>query len=80
MVVFAFGLTLSYTAVALEEYWFRRYKRTRDLLQLLVLPLLDAFGYRQLIAWYRVRGLWSYLRSADHWGAMERTGFDTASA
>lgn len=80
MVIFAFGLTLSYAAVALEEFWFRRYKRTQDLLQLLALPLLDAFGYRQLIAWYRVRGLWSYLRSADHWGTMERTGFDTASA
>jgi len=79
MVAFAFGLALSYAAVALEEFWFRRYDRTTDLLQFFLLPIMETFGYRQLIAWYRMRGLWSYLRNVDRWGTMERTGFNTTS-
>jgi cellulose synthase/poly-beta-1,6-N-acetylglucosamine synthase-like glycosyltransferase len=77
---FAFGLVLSFAAIAFEGFWFRRYARTTDVLQMLLLPVVDAFGFRQLIAWYRVRGLWSYLRSADHWGTMTRTGFDSSSS
>jgi len=77
---FAFGIMLSFAAVAFEEFWFRRYTHTTDFLQMLLLPVVDAFGFRQLIAWYRIRGLWSYLRSADHWGTMERSGFDSSSS
>jgi len=77
---FAFGLALSFAGVALEEIWFQRYERTTDLLQFFVLPFVETFGYRQLIAWYRIRGLWSYLRDVDTWGAMNRTGFNTTSS
>ncbi len=80
MVAFAFGLALSFGAVALEEYWFRRYGETTDLAQFFMLPFLEAFGYRQLIAWYRMRGLWRYFRNVDSWGAMQRTGFQTTSS
>lgn len=80
MVAFAFGTALSFAAVALEEFWFRRYKKTSDLAQLFVLPLIETFGYRQLIAWYRMRGLWRYFRNVDTWGSMRRTGFSTTSS
>jgi cellulose synthase/poly-beta-1,6-N-acetylglucosamine synthase-like glycosyltransferase len=80
LVAFVLGIGLSYSAVALEELAFRRYKRTRDFSQLLLLPLVEAFGYRQLNAWWRIKGLWSYLRSNESWGVMERSGFDTANA
>ncbi len=79
-VAFGLGLALSFGAVALEELWFRRYEKTTDLLQLFVLPLIETFGYRQLIAWYRLRGLWNYLRNVDTWGVIERTGFNTSSS
>lgn len=79
MMAFAFGLALSFAAVALEEAWFQRYERTSDLLQLLFLPFVETFGYRQLIAWYRLRGLWSYLCNVDTWGTMDRTGFNTTT-
>lgn len=80
MMAFAFGLFLSLAAVALEEFWFRRYEKTTDLIQFFVLPILETFGFRQLIAWYRMRGLWSYFQNVESWGAMERTGFDTSSS
>ena len=79
-VAFVLGLALSYAAVAFEELWLRRYEKTTDLLQFFILPIVETFGYRQLIAWYRMRGLWSYLRNVDTWGAMERTGFNTSSS
>jgi hypothetical protein len=80
LVAFALGAALSLTAVVLEELSFRRYERTGDLLQLLGLPLVEAFGYRQLNAWWRIKGLWSYFRSKEGWGVMERSGFGTADS
>jgi cellulose synthase/poly-beta-1,6-N-acetylglucosamine synthase-like glycosyltransferase len=69
------GSVLSVAAVGLEELSFRRYTRLQDLLFLLVLSLLENFGYRQLITFYRIRGTISYLRGQTGWGSMERKGF-----
>lgn len=80
LVAFALGMALSLSAVALEELSFRRYESTTDLLQLLFLPLVETFGYRQLNAWWRIKGLWSYLQNNEEWGVMKRTGFDTSDA
>jgi cellulose synthase/poly-beta-1,6-N-acetylglucosamine synthase-like glycosyltransferase len=76
LVAFVLGMVLSLSAVALEELTFRRYEDSSDLFQLLFLPFVETFGYRQLNAWWRIKGLWSYLRSNEEWGVMERTGFD----
>lgn len=78
LVAFVLGLVLSLSAVVLEELSFRRYEDSRDFAQLLLLPIVETFGYRQLTAWWRMRGLWSYLRSKEEWGIMERTGFNTS--
>lgn len=77
LVAFVSGMALSLSAVALEELSFRRYERTSDLLKLLALPVVETFGYRQLNAWWRIKGLWSYLRNNEGWGVMERSGFGT---
>jgi cellulose synthase/poly-beta-1,6-N-acetylglucosamine synthase-like glycosyltransferase len=76
LVAFMLGMALSLSAVALEELTFRRYENTSDLAQLFFLPVVETFGYRQLNAWWRIKGLWSYLRSNEEWGVMNRTGFD----
>lgn len=80
MVAFVLGLALSHAAVGLEELTFRRYPRVRDLMDLLLLPFLEAFGYRQLNTVWRVRGLIRAWRRAKGWGEMTRKGFATASA
>lgn len=69
------GSMFSIAAVALEELSFRRYRRSRDLVVLLGLALIESFGYRQLITVWRLRGLISALRNDRSWGEMERSGF-----
>jgi cellulose synthase/poly-beta-1,6-N-acetylglucosamine synthase-like glycosyltransferase len=74
-VAIVLGGALSLSAVALEELSFRRYPRIQDLLQLFLLALLENFGYRQLSAWWRLKGTISALRGVEGWGHMTRTGF-----
>ena len=79
LVAFMLGAALSMVAVVLEEFTFGRYQDTGDVLQLMALPLVEAFGYRQLNAWWRMKGLWSYFRNKEGWGVMERSGFGADS-
>lgn len=72
---FGFGMALSIAAIALEELIFRRYARSTDLAQLFLLGIVEAFGYRQLNSWWRIRGTISYFRGINTWGTMERRGF-----
>jgi cellulose synthase/poly-beta-1,6-N-acetylglucosamine synthase-like glycosyltransferase len=69
------GVSLSIVALGLEELSFRRYPRSRDLFSLLFLAVLENFGYRQLNAFWRIRGFVSKIRGISSWGAMERRGF-----
>ena len=78
MVAFVFGAALSVAAIGLEELSFRRYERWRDLFGLMLVAVLEPFGYRQLSTWWRVKGVWSALRGVQSWGAMERRGFRAA--
>lgn len=72
------GWALSLAAVALEELSFRRYPRSSDLLKLFWLALAENFGYRQLSAWWRLKGTIAAVRGVEKgWGKMTRKGFDT---
>lgn len=71
----AFGVAVSIAAVSLEELTFRRYPRLRDVFRLFGLAVVENFGYRQLVTYWRFRGIVSKLRRIDTWGPMERKGF-----
>jgi cellulose synthase/poly-beta-1,6-N-acetylglucosamine synthase-like glycosyltransferase len=75
----ALGVALSIAAVGLEELTFRRYPRTKDLLHLFCLAVAENFGYRQVTAFWRVRGVVSKFRGVRTWGEMQRRGFRTPS-
>ncbi|MDP3518315.1 MAG: glycosyltransferase [Pseudohongiella sp.] len=75
LVSFVLGMALSFFAVVLEELSFKRYPRFGDLMQLFGLSILESFGYRQLNAWWRIRGVYSFLIGNKEWGKMERKGF-----
>jgi cellulose synthase/poly-beta-1,6-N-acetylglucosamine synthase-like glycosyltransferase len=69
---------VSALAVLLEDIAFRRYPRVWDLGRLLLGAVLENFGFRQLMVWWRVRAFWEYLRGDLTWGAMERRGVRAA--
>ena len=76
LVAIGYGMLLSMVALTVEEFTFYRYPRWRDFAATMAAALLENLGYRQLNAWWRLRGLVSALRAHPHeWGAMNRTGF-----
>lgn len=73
----AYGLGTALTAftLVLEDVSFHRYERFADRGKLFGLTLLENVGYRQLTVWWRLRGLWKFIRGRKEWGVMERKGF-----
>jgi len=76
----AYGLGTALTAftLILEDLSFHRYNSFRDRALLFWWALLENMGYRQLTVWWRLRGLWKFIRGRKDWGAMERKGFKLA--
>ena len=62
------GVCLSLSALLLEDMAFRKFGRWRDFGRLVLFCVIENFGYRQLMTYYRVRGFVSYLRGDDGWG------------
>jgi cellulose synthase/poly-beta-1,6-N-acetylglucosamine synthase-like glycosyltransferase len=75
-----FGILLSMSAVVLEEFTMRRYPSIADLGRLLGAAVLENFGYRQVLAIWRVQGVWDAFRGKAGWGTMERRGFKRRAA
>jgi len=80
MVAIVLGMTLSVAALSLEELAFRRYPRLSDLLRLFLLALTENVGYRQINAFWRLRGLVRFLRRKKGWGVRPRVGFSDGKA
>jgi cellulose synthase/poly-beta-1,6-N-acetylglucosamine synthase-like glycosyltransferase len=80
LVAYGMGMVLSVASLVMEELSFRRYDRMRDRFVLLAWALFENIGYRQLTAWWRLRGLLKFFRGRREWGAMERRGFRRAGA
>lgn len=74
-VVFTYGVFISVATLVLEEIELRRLERARDLLILLLVAVLENFGYRQINNFWRIRGYWQFLRKQQGWGTMTRKGF-----
>jgi cellulose synthase/poly-beta-1,6-N-acetylglucosamine synthase-like glycosyltransferase len=78
----AYGLGTALTAftLILEDLSFHRYETFRDRALLFWWALVENLGYRQLTVFWRLRGLWKFLRGRKDWGAMERKGFRPVTA
>lgn len=77
-IAFAYGILLSFSALAVDELTRRRPNRWRDLVVGATAAIAENLGYRQMHAWWRLRGLVASLRRRPAvWGAMPRTGFTT---
>ena len=69
------GLMLSASALLLEELSFKLYPRLAHLRALVLAMVIENFGYRQLNSWWRLIGIWKWLRGGHGvWGQMTRKG------
>jgi cellulose synthase/poly-beta-1,6-N-acetylglucosamine synthase-like glycosyltransferase len=86
---FSLGLFLSFLAVSilvsmlvsagsvvLEEYVIHRHQRREDVARLILYAALESFGYRQLNAYWRFRGLIDVSLRKSDWGEQQRRGLE----
>lgn len=72
------GIFFSTGAILLEEMSYRRYPKLKDLAILLVYGVLENFGYRQLLSFWRTQAIFKFLFSKDKsWEVVKKRGFDT---
>jgi cellulose synthase/poly-beta-1,6-N-acetylglucosamine synthase-like glycosyltransferase len=78
----AYGLSTALTAftLILEDISFHRYNTFRDRGLLFWWALMENLGYRQMTVYWRLRGLWKFLRGSKDWGVMDRKGFKPLAA
>lgn len=69
--ILVLGLTyaafLSVGSVVLEELTHRRYSSLKDFSTLLLFAVLENFGYRQLILWFRLQGYLKFYTGSRKW-------------
>ena len=74
VVAILLGAILSISAVLLEEMTTKRYERPFDVIVLALYAVFENIGFRQIHAWWRLRGLFDYLKGNKEWGTMVRKG------
>lgn len=74
MLVVFYGIFLSMTALVLGELTVFQTMRKRDALALSLAAIAENFGYRQINLWWRIEGIWQFLRKNREWGIMTRLG------
>lgn len=68
------GMILSVLSILMEELTFRRYDRITDVMILILYAFIENFGFRQIHAWWRFKGLIDFFKGNKSWGEMTRTG------
>ncbi len=74
LVAIVLGVLLSISALMLEEMSFHLYPKRRQFAVLLLMAVVENFGYRQLVMLWRLKGLVHWLVGAKaKWGTMTRS-------
>ncbi len=74
-----YGVLMNIASVLMGEIYFSKYPKFRQFLALVAISFVEAFGYRQLTLFWRLKGLSDYARGNKTWGKMSRIGFDKAA-
>lgn len=77
---YAFATLISIGSVLQEEMTYKRYNEWRDVARLLSHCFLEHFPYRQLNMFWRLQGLWQYLRGDTKWRTIKRKGLESSGA
>ncbi|WP_052571762.1 glycosyltransferase family 2 protein [Geothrix fermentans] len=68
------GVLNSVVAVVLQEISGHRYQGLKAWILLIFAAVVENFGYRQLTLWWRLRGIFDWIRGKDSWGHLKRKG------
>ena len=75
---YAFATVISIGSVLQEELTYKRYNDWQDVARLVSYCFLEHFPYRQLHMFWRLQGLWEYLRGDVEWKPLQRQGLEPA--
>jgi cellulose synthase/poly-beta-1,6-N-acetylglucosamine synthase-like glycosyltransferase len=68
------GVLMSVTALLVDEVSFHMYPKPRQVLVLFLAAIVENFGFRQLVSYWRLIGLWRWMiRAKGGWGTITRT-------
>jgi cellulose synthase/poly-beta-1,6-N-acetylglucosamine synthase-like glycosyltransferase len=73
---FLYGVVLSTLSVCLEELSFKKYKKVKHLIILIIASLLENFGYKQMTSFWRFKGFIEYYMGKRDWDKLEKKGFE----
>jgi len=73
--VYFFAVTFSLWAILFEELSYRRYKKSNEMIKIIITAFLEPVFYHPLTVWFSLRGNYHYLIRKRGWGKMERKGF-----
>jgi poly-beta-1,6-N-acetyl-D-glucosamine synthase len=76
LMVYCFSVMYSWMAILIEETTFREYNRTKYLLKLLLIAILEPIFYHPITVWAAIQGNWDkFVRKKKTWGTQVRRGF-----
>jgi len=73
--IFSFGFLYSVFAILMEVLTYNQYKRSKDILKLVLTAFLEPFIFHPFVVWSAVMGNIDLLRKKNAWGEMTRQGF-----
>ncbi|MCB0917395.1 MAG: glycosyltransferase family 2 protein [Actinobacteria bacterium] len=80
LVAIGYGILVSLASVVIDDVTSETYRGSRNLLLLVAASILENVGFRQIHAWWRIRGVVSgVLGRESSWGTMTRTGLSAKS-
>lgn len=75
LVSFLYSAVLSMLSLIVEEVFYSKYSKPSQFLTLFVMCLIEGFYYRQISTFWRLKGLFRYVRGDSAWGHLQRVGF-----
>jgi len=76
---YAFATVISIGSVLQEEITYKRYNDWQDVVRLVSYCFFEHFPYRQMHMFWRLQGIWQYMRGDTAWGSLKRKGLQSAS-
>lgn len=67
VIALLFGVILSVASLICDELTYRQYPQPKDKVKLVIASLMETFGYRQLHAWWRLKGIVGYIQGNLKW-------------